>query len=542
MKRVLTVLLALAMTLSLFACNNDANSPSNDDTPNSTVNTPAENNIAESVTVALRKNSWDLAPFNGSGSARQMMWHQLYATLLACPYFGAPYEELELDMAKSVSFSDDNLTATVELHDYIKDNQGNPIKASDVVFSYKTACEASGYTKVASYLKDIVAVGDYVVELQANITGVGIWELVLSNVPVINQEWFERTTDDEKSNNPAVTGAYYVVSNTVGSNVEFKLVEDFWQKDELRTCYQKATVETIYYDCITEESMRTIAIETGEVDATLVGNSSIGTFLDNDNYTVLKFANSGSSTLLFNCKEGGLFEDENLRKGILHAVDWEQARLAAGGTAEAGGVAHDFCAPCASDYNETWDSEDYFGYNIDTATKYLNEAGVGTSSGMNIRVMCGNDTYKGAATVIQSYLKKVGINVEILSYDAALFNTYLYEDDQWDIVLTSATTSGYVVDTWNYAFSEISDKGTLGFVKDDKLQELLTAASTVHDAESIDEFHYYLMDKAYGMAMYYDESYLVAQSGITNLYLSHSTDLNINSCTFANDFVSTAGK
>lgn len=548
MKKLLAMILMIAMILSLAACGGDeqnAGDPAQRETDSSPVSDVATvNHIVDSVTVGLKKASRDVAPFNGSGSSRAMMWRCLYDTLFSAPAFGATLEEHQPCIAKSVTFSDDNLSATVEIYDYVHDNQGNSIKASDVKFSYETACQSSTYTKVASYVDSVEAIDEYTVQINCKLAGIGTWEVVLTTIPIISQAWYEATDSDTMSNNPATTGCYYVASNNVGSEAHFAMVEDYWQTDEeLRSCYDHVTVENIYFTCVVEDAMRTVAMQTGEIDLCVVANNDIDNFLGSDDYTILKVANDGSSTLLFNCGEGSVFDgNADLRKAILYAVDWEQARIAAGGTATAGGLCHDYCTICAGDYLEAWNDEDYFGYNEETALSYLADAGYDVNSGLTVRLMCTNDTYEGAAVVIKSCLAKIGIDVELDIYDSALFNTYLYDSTQWDIVLVSATTNGYVTDSWNKSFSVITDEGTLGFVKDDTLQQLLDAATSEHTEESLQAFHDYLKEMAYGMGMYYDETYYVAQNGITSISCGDTTNLSLLRCVFADDYESTARK
>lgn len=549
LKRVVPVLLAVAMTASLFGCGKDSgNSNVNDNPANSGPEIGSLGNdnqqvdvsesvIADSLTYGLRNNSWDVAPWKNNGSSGNTIYTSLYAGLMAIPSFGTALEDMQYDMAESVTFSDDGLAATVKLRDYIHDSKGNAIKAEDVVFSYQTAPAVAGaYANIGSYVVDIKAVDELTVEITANSTAPGTWEYILGKCPVINKAWYESASDEEKSNSPATTGAYKVKENIAGTSLTLEVVEDFWQTDELRTVYEVATAKIVKYVAITEDAMRVIALENGELDIAWIENTSISTFANNDEYELFDFYMTNPTTFVFDCSEGSIFHDNAaLRLACLHAIDFEQVRIAASG--DFGFQGHDVAPAICGNYQSNWNDESYFDYDLDLARQYLTEAGYTENSGLSFHFMCKTmGPQMSAVAVVQSCLRDIGIEVIIDSYDQALFDTYYLDADQWDMCWHSGNmATGFVTESWDWYYGVRSDAGTVGFVQDDTLQQLLQAAKDNNDAESLNAFHDYTMEMAYAVNAFNEQAYLVARKGIVGVQFNLEGPA-MNGCVFTEEF------
>lgn len=361
LKRALPLLLAFAMLFALAACGQSGGTePKNSDAP--AVDTPnigslggdnqehdvSESVIAESLTYGLRNTGWDLAPWKNNGSSGNTIYTQLYATLMANPKFGTALADMQHDMAESYTISDDGLHATVKLKDYIRDSKGNAIGAEDVVFSYETAPNVAGaYANIGVYVDEIKATGDLTVEITISSAAPGVWEYVLSHCPVVNKAWYEGATDEQRSGDPATTGAYKVKENIPGTSVTLEAVEDFWQKDGDRTVYEVATAKIIKCVGISEDAKRVIALENGELDPAWIENTNIKTFADSGEFELFDFYMTNPTTFVFNCAEGSIFHDNaDLRQAVLHAIDFEQVRIAASG--DFGFQGHDVAPPSAA--------------------------------------------------------------------------------------------------------------------------------------------------------------------------------------------------
>jgi len=495
--------------------------------------------VADSVTYSARTNSWDISPWKANGNTATTMYTQLYAGLLANPAYGTTVENMQKDMAQSVTFSSDKLTATIKLKDYIHDSKGNPITASDVVFSYETAPKVSGlFGRLTTTVASIKALDDYTVEmtLAANIPGA--WELTLSYCPVISQKWYESASDDEKSSDPACTGAYKVAENIPGTSATFVAVDNFWQKDADRTIYEIVNVKTIKYVCIAETAMRVIALQNGELDSGYIESVNASDFENDPNFNLNETWQSNPSTFVFNCSANSVFHDNvNLRKAVLYATDFEQLGIAS--SSGFGFQGHDVAPALSSNYNKAWDDQPYYDYNVDVAKDYMQKAGYDpTNSGLTIHFMVRNMAHNEATiAVMQSCLEDIGINMIIDSIDQALFDTYTPDPTKWDIMwFTTNMSTGFVTEAWDYYYGDRGDLGSVGFVKDPKLQELLDAAIKNNDEASLNAFHDYAVDQAYAVNQRNEPVYVVTRKDITQMPFSFVSNPIPNAFVFSSDY------
>ena len=552
MKKLIALLLALSMMFALVACGDKAGNDEPDTKPSDSgfsaedvVVPPANDNVGESVIVektayGLRNGSWDLGPWKNNGSSGNTIFTQLWCGLMANPTFGTALEDFYYDMAESYEISEDGMVATVKLRDYIHDSKGNPIKAEDVVFSYQTAPKVAGaYAKVGTSVADIKAIDELTVQITAASAAPGTWELIMGNCPVVSKAWYESASNEEISNNPATTSAYYVKENISGTSVTLAAVEDFWQKDELRTPYQTVNAKEVKFVAITEDAMRVMALENGELDIAWIENTSVPLFEGNDEFNMFPFYMTNPTTILLNCHEDSVFHDnQNLRLAVLHAIDFDQVRIAASG--DFGFQGSDIAPAICGDYNKEWDNEPYYDYNVDTAKEYLQKAGYTPgNTGLKIHFMCKTMAPQMAAVaVIQNCLAQIGIEVIIDSYDQALFDTYSSDPKQWDMSWQSGNmATGFVTEAWNWYYGEVDENGTVGFVKDAKLQELLKEANSNYCPETLEAFHDYAVSMGYAVNAFNEQAYLIAEKGIAGVHINFYGNGAINACTFTEEYV-----
>jgi len=502
-----------------------------------------EEKVAESITYGLRNASWDLSPWKGVGSAGNTMWLQLYSSLLASASYGTPVDEMQYDIAESVTFSADRLTATVKLRDYVHDSKGNPIKAEDVVFSYQTAPRMSGvYARINTYIETISALDELTVVIKIAKVVPGVWESLLPYCPIVSKSWYESASDDEKSNNPASTGAYRVAENIAGSSVTFTALDDFWQKDELRSMYQIVNVRNIIYVAIVENAMRVIALENGEIDIALIENVNYPAFASNPDFNTFEYAFNNPTTILLNCADGRVFSNNAaLRKAVLHAIDFDQVRIASSG--DFGWCGHDVAPMICSNYDPAWNNEPYFDYDLDIAMGYLAEAGYTANSGITLHFLCRNiPTQIAAITVIQSCLMDIGIDLLIDAYDQALYDTYIADPSQWDLTwYTANNATGLVTESWEFYFGSRGELGSAGFVKDEKLQQLLSTAQEKNDPASLNAFRSYVLEQGYGANTDNPVGYIISKKDVTSVKFSFLINAMVNTCTFTDEYVPAAG-
>ena len=564
-RKVMSLFLAAAMTVSLAACgNSETPAGSSDSTANSSTGTEAgtvagtaapdggaaeaAGGQADKVVVALNASSFHIAPFGSNSIPRFWMIQNMYASLYCTPYYGATLEEMEPWLAKNIQKVDD-LTYSVELYDYIHDSKGNAITSEDIVFSYERLQVDSQETRIGTYLKEIEVIDDYNMVFHLNKSGPGVIEFLVGNYTLssCDKEWYENASEEERSNDPATTGAYKVASYTSGAGVTLEAVEDYWQTDEsLRNSADVQNVKTIEYTVITENSMRSIALENGEIDATVIDANELKRFYDGSGplpgWNVEITGGTYCNTVFINMDEGksDLADDVNLRMAALYALDSESILYGGDYDESTGEVCYSFGTSVMAGYKDSWANEDYFTYNPEKAKEYYQASGKSAGE-VTIRLLSRTSIADGIHSVMMANLEAVGFKVELLAYDQALFNTYKNDSTQWDMILDNKGATGHIASCWDNNFNPAGfANGSVCFNHDDQLVELLTKVTTSGSDEDVAVFHEYLKEIACAKGLFTTYNLMVSQDGILGLDVNANMMPRVNGFTFASDYQSVA--
>lgn len=583
MKKIIAFILAVVMVFALVSCsdsgsnaNNKGSSSANNNKGSSSSEVVAEGDDAvtnlladgtlaatfgegangkevaeyvDQVVYAMSGTSFDIGPFGKSSGGREFVAQRIYAGLMYMPYYGAPLEECQYNLAKSVTKTDD-LTYEVELYDYIHDSKGNAITSEDVVFSYEMCRKVQNPSTIGAYLDEIIVHDDYNMTFKLKSSGAGVIESVLANYKmcIVDKDWYENSSDDEHIYDIATTNAYYISKYDPGSILEFLPVEDYWQTDPNLVCdINKQTVGHIIYKSVKEDAMRAITLENNECDAASIEKSDISHFFDaatgeaGDGYSVHLRSSTGYYKVQLNMSDNSVLKDNyNLRMAILCALNGEEIGAAIGLES------YEFqtCTGFGTNIMAGWSDELDYGdeyYPKSKAQEYFEASGYKAGE-LTLVMMAKTSLIDAFVTMAQAQLQAIGINVEILSVDSSLANTYMYDSTKWDLWLNNDRAEGYVTDAWNtnfhpdnysegvYNASFCEDTGDLV-----SLIEAATQTLAVEDLVAVS-------DTLYEMAMYkpifVKYEYFASQDGILEFAFDAGMNPVPNLFKYSVDYVS----
>lgn len=490
------------------------------------------------VSVVIPWELSDLAPYTRVTAARQMVLPVLYEYL---GYYDPDAEDGVAPLILKTFTKIDDYTYEVEIYDYITDSEGNHFTANDVVFSMETWKE-NGNSVKCKCLDYAEATGDYSVRIHlTEYAGVGdIQNIVTGLCPMVTQAAYE-ASGDNMMENAVGTGPYTVEDYIAGASLTVVRRDDYWQTDELRHESRQANVEQVDYLIVTESSQTSINLETNMVDIVpWMSADEAARFMEGgnnaDGYQVFTTTSTNFSYITFNCSEGGMFEDNALaRQAFCYALDVQGI---IDGYLNGQGVAmHAFANTSCVDYNSEWDVQDYYSYNLEKAKSLLEESGFDTSQ--TVRFMIVSDVADTLGPIYQGYFEQLGIKVEILSYDNALFQNYRYDPNEWDILSNQQQSIMYVTDA---ASTLQRDSATgaaqLNFAVDDTLEELCTNVVALdHTQEDVDAYMEYVNEQAYVYAIYNEKLFYAAEDGISSVFTDFKRMLLPGACTYTDQFV-----
>lgn len=348
---------------------------------------------------------------------------------------------IEPCLAEDIHWEDENnkTDLIVKIYDYIKDFDGNEIKASDVKFSIEQAM-ASGIAGDYNLVDHVDIVDDYTVDI--------VWKAPCESIIPETTILFTAIASEKAASehdfvsDPCGTGTYYLDSQVVGSKYVLKRNENYWQKEELccRVAKGRGNVDTINIEYIGDGNMRYIAFEQGEVFNYQIDANNIADFLEGgkhyDEYNVVYEKNSGRYGLAFNVHGDApvaAVNDVNFRKAVFYAIDGPGIINAIGqyGYYQVHGEA----GVTARGYNPEWDTktDNYYSiYDPEMAKDLLSQTSYNGEE-LTLIVQSGQQNSETATQIIQQQLAAIGVNVKLIPLEMSVLNTYKNDFTSWDM-------------------------------------------------------------------------------------------------------------
>lgn len=542
--KIFSLVLAVAMLSTVFAgcgkkSDNSGNTSTNSSTGKSSTTSATDNgtkgtesSTEESgktkVVVGLASDPQNIGPFQGMSQGRIGILFTLYEFLAVTD--GGEMKGVLMKGYEKV----DDLTYNVEIYDYIYDQAGNHLTASDVAFCYNTAKELGNLPKLGA-IDSVEPLSDYIVQFKFNNLAIGDLGALLMECPIVTQAAYEASSE-KMATMPVTTSPYKCVEYVSGSKIVFEKTNNYWQTDTSKI--QKTSmsnVDIIEFDVIPDQSQLTNALKTKAIDVTnWLSDTDVDEFRGLSDYGVSPIPDNTTYFLLFNCDESnGVFRNNlKFRQAIAYAINKQQ--IVDGAFNGNGNVAKTWGNTNYSDYVDKWLQEDYYEYDIEKAKQLLAESGVSNPT-LNLMITSGDVNTK-IATIIQAQLQQIGVNVNINAYDNQLANEYKYKPEQWDILLDQGGSTSYLVNVWKLAWDRTGyvHGGAENFVKDDKLQSLLEAAMNPdkHNDETMDAFHQYLKEQSYGIGLVQPMSNIAHTSNIKEIVVDARGQVIPGACNY----------
>jgi microcin C transport system substrate-binding protein len=271
-------------------------------------------------------------PFIIKGQAAAGM-NLIYDTLLA------PSED-EADasyglLAESIELPDDHSWVAYNLRPEAKFQDGTPVTAEDVVFSFNTLV-TKGDPQYGLYYADVAkaeAVGPRKVKFTFKTSANRELPVILGQLNVLPEHyWKDKTFDETTLVPPLGSGPYKIDSFEAGRYVTYKLDPNYWGA-KLPVNVGENNFGTIRYDYYKEPNIALIAFIAGAYDFTI--ESSAKNWATQYNVPALKDGRliqetipyeqpAGMQCFVFNIRKP-MFQDVRVREALGYAFDFEWA-------------------------------------------------------------------------------------------------------------------------------------------------------------------------------------------------------------------------
>lgn len=418
-KKYLSLLLTVLLILSTFAgCSFQSNTKASGNSAPPSASTVGNNDRVLKIrkTTSLNSADWEKTT---TTEDMQIIWIQVFEGLYGMNEGKGGYY---LELAKDVQINDDQTIYTITLTDATFQN-GDALKASDVVFSYNRAMQNSRFNYLTNMIQEVKAIDDKTVEISLKYPYAAIIHTFFSIKISSEREVTEAGQAFGTLPHTAGTGPYYISEYDPASGVKLTAYENYWNGP--------ANIKNIEYVVITEDSAAVIAYENKELDYIHDAPTA--------EWDALVAASNGNNSMIksntirtFNINwqsqvNDGILNNEYVRQAIFYAINKENVMKAA--TNGYGAVANEFIP---SDYCNTSPPASKGGFKVydydpEKSKSLLLQAGY-TQEDIDKGIYVGKLSTYGAqtgekakaATVIQANLAQVGLICDVEIADVAI--------------------------------------------------------------------------------------------------------------------------
>lgn len=473
MKSLLCLLLALVMVLGMTACGGKSTDDAQtDDSTAADGSTEAAasgttRKDPDTLTVAVSAAVNTLDPHQANLAQAINALNPVYETLVRYDENG----ELQGLLAESWEQIDD-LSWQFNLRHGVKFHNGEEMKASDVLFSIQRATGDKGVgVSHVMYIVDgeaCEAPDDYTVIIRTKEPFAPfLTYMTFMGACVVSEKEF--TEDEENAmNNPCGTGPFKFESWIQNDRTTYVRNDEYWGE---KPAYKNLVIRTIV-----EANSRVIELKSGTVDIAYEIPATEIAGLESNSDTKIASRNSTTYEYLgMNCSKEP-FSNPEFRKAIAMAIDFDSMVTAVYGDSAA--VTRSPVNPgmiySISDQLES-------RYDPEAAKAIIDDLGL---SGTTYKLTTWNAQHRvDCATIMQSMLKEVGINIEIDAVELATWSSDLGEGNT-DFFIAGFGAIGFPDPDMNIYGPLHKDQVGISnycFYVDDTLSELLDQSRSIKD-------------------------------------------------------------
>ena len=397
-KSVVTLLLAIAMVISIAGCGSKAPAP-----PAAGDNKPT---IAKQIVISRPADSDNLDYVLQDGNVNIWMFNLTLEGLVKSSDDGT---KIEPQLADTWDISADKLTYTFHVKKGIKFSDGTPVKGEDWVWSLKRARDEKGAWGFSlEAIKDITAPDDNTVVITLKQQWAPIMaDLAMFNASVSSKTYFDNVGAEAYSQKPIGTGPYAITEWKKGEYILFDRNTNYWQPGLPKTDQIKMTV-------VPDDNTRIMQLQAGDVDAvTFIPWNRMDELSKDPKLTSVSVPSTETRYVQFNITKKEL-SDVRVRQALDLATD--KTSLSKTILFGFGEPAKGFMAKAGMYWNSGLQINPY---DVAKAKQLLTDAGYPNGFDITITNPSGSTVAQSIATILKEQWSKIGVKVTIETLEAA---------------------------------------------------------------------------------------------------------------------------
>lgn len=406
MKKLVSILLASAMMLSMAACGGSGASQAGSAAASG--GSSAASGAGTAKDTLIIGHYGDTPNFdthnnlNDNGMRINMAIYDPLVRMDNTTY------ELKPCIAESWSISDDGKEYTFKIKSGVKFTDGSDMQLSDVVFSLQRGMRMPMAVPSFARVKGVEAVGEDSVKVTLD----GpypefLFAMALPTAGILSEKANTDMGDEAFAKNPVTTGPYMVKEWKVGEKVVLEANPSYHMGE--------VPIKHVEYRVIADANAAVISLESGDIDAYIdVPQSSFKRIQENDKLELHSGKAFGFRMLEINCSKAP-FDNVKARQAMAYATDRESILY---GIFDGDGEMIDtFALPNYLGYT---DAVTKYPYDLEKAKALFAEAGV--TEGTELSILVYDARMSKVAQVIQNSLAEIGITLNIQQMERSAFD------------------------------------------------------------------------------------------------------------------------
>lgn len=389
-------------------------------------------------------------------------------------------------IATSWEVSSDNKSWVFHLRKGIKFDDGNPLDAKAVKFTFDRILKVNkGPSSCFTCIESVNVIDDYTVQFKLkNPFAPFLSTLATNAASIVNPNIIKYEKDGDMAQG-------WLAENIDGSG-PFKMVE--WQKDqrivlEAKNNYwgEKPKLKKVIIEVMNESTDQRMALERGDVDiAAGILIDQTPTLEKNPGVAIKKFPSQLCNYVYINTQKD-ILSNSKVRQALCYAVDYDNIIKYV-----LKGYGLQMRGPIPKGMWGYSDEIFQFKRDIVKAKELLKEAGYPDGFSIELMFSSSNPDWEQDALVIQSNMTEIGVNVKLQQYANPVMRDKI---DRGDFDLCMGMWSPDFADPYmfmNYWFDSklFGLSGNRAFYKNEKVDELINTAAILSDREEREKLYF----------------------------------------------------
>ena len=448
-----------------------------------------------------------LTPSMSTSAMCQMMNRSTHSTLID---IDPATEKFVPDLADSWTVSDTGTVLTFNLRKGVKFHNGTELKASDVVFTFAERLPKGAIAALAKTIVKTEALDDYTVKVTLSGSQQDILYTISSPcASIVSKKAVEK---EGNSGEKYGTGSYRIEAYVQGEYVRMVRFDDYFG--------EKPKTKELRWNIIVEDSSRSLALETGEIDVCYSpANSDIPYIRKNKDLEVISVDGLNLYYIGFNT-QAAPFKDPKVRQAVAQAVNKQDAiKVAFEGYAS---PADNVMAPAVPLYTPVKGYE----YNINNAKATLKQSSY--PNGFKCTVWVDRVDEEQMCLVFKDNLAKIGIDMQVLLLEATTLKASWKNNDYQMCLQKFGNTAGPDM-SFSYVFAKTASANR-SRVDDPKIDSAIDAAAIKADstkrAKMYADLNQYITDEAYWVPICIPQVFVGVRKGLQGAVYVGNTSHN----------------